>query len=112
VDDICSKDNGFLKARGLPFDCTLQEIKDFFKGFELSGDGIYRSYFRDRPDGQCYAVFKDAKIAGEASKALNNKYLGKRYLEIFDVDYDEFTGFLFKNKFNMINDIKIEFDEE
>ena len=37
IDDICSKDMGYLRIRGLPFDCTLKDIASFFDDYELSG---------------------------------------------------------------------------
>lgn len=66
ISEIASKDNGFMKVRGLPFDSTLEDIQGFFADFELFDFGVYRSYYRDRPDGQCWVVFKDEKTAEEA----------------------------------------------
>ncbi len=51
VGTIADKDNGFVKARGLPFDCTLKDVANFFEGYDMEGAGVYRSYYRDRPDG-------------------------------------------------------------
>lgn len=98
ANDLADESNGFVKARGLPFDSTLEDIAAFFDGYKLAEDiGIFRSYYRDRPDGQCFAVFKDEKIAADAVKELNNKHLGKRYLELFEISHSDFLNFLFKH---------------
>lgn len=99
--------NGFVKARGLPFDSTLEEIEEFFDGFEVVPGGVWRSYYRDRPDGQCFVVFKDGVVANEAVKLLNQKHLGKRYLELFVITVKDFQNFLWKNKSNLINDVTV-----
>jgi len=57
LTDIATEENGVVKARGLPYDSTFDQIKEFFKEFKLHKDGVYRQYFRDRPDGQCFVVF-------------------------------------------------------
>jgi len=69
--DCANESNGFVKARGLPFDSTLEQIAEFFAGFEIMHGGVWRSYYRDRPDGQCFVVFKDEATAMAAVEKLN-----------------------------------------
>ena len=60
IKDIATKDNGFLKVKGLPYKAGFNEIKEFFKEFEVVNNGIYRAYQRDRPSGECFVIMKDS----------------------------------------------------
>jgi len=108
---VANTQNGFLKARGLPFDTTLEKIQDWFEGFGIVQDGVWRAYYRDRPDGQCFVVFKDANEAQAAFNALDRKEMGTRYIELFTITLNDFQLFLYKNRKNLINDIDVKFDE-
>ena len=35
ISDIVNEKNGIIRGRGLPFDCSFDDIKNFFKGFKL-----------------------------------------------------------------------------
>ncbi|CAL8467151.1 g6687 [Coccomyxa elongata] len=75
--------SSLTKIRGLPYDATEEEIKEFFQGFETSLIHICR---RDgRATGEAYVEFKSAAIAEEASKVRNQQVLRHRYLEIFEI---------------------------
>ena len=44
---------GVLKMRGLPFQTTVENIRDFFRGFGVAANGIFITTGADgRPTGQ------------------------------------------------------------
>ncbi|CAB3993495.1 heterogeneous nuclear ribonucleo H3-like isoform X2, partial [Paramuricea clavata] len=76
-----------VRARGLPWSATKEDIAQFFSGCEIQGgvqDGIYFTFSRDgRPSGECFVEFT---TIDDFNRALtrNNEHMGKRYVEVFE----------------------------
>ncbi|CAA9987137.1 RNA-binding protein, putative [Plasmodium knowlesi strain H] len=78
-----------LKLRGLPFDVGEEEIKSFFKNFQLAKVGYPIHIIRgvkNKPTGQAHVYFDDEEEARKACETLNRKFLRNRYIEIY-TDY-------------------------
>lgn len=77
-------DQGCLRLRGLPFECTKSDIADFFSGLEIIPNGItiVEDPFNGRATGEAYVQFVDKNSADEALKKHKEK-IGHRYIEIF-----------------------------
>ncbi|CRG97256.1 RNA-binding protein, putative [Plasmodium gallinaceum] len=78
-----------LKLRGLPFDASEEEIRNFFKNFQLSKQGYPIHIIKgakNKPTGHAYVYFDDEEEARNACKTLNRKFLRDRYVEIY-IDY-------------------------
>ncbi|WIA39493.1 hypothetical protein OEZ86_005591 [Tetradesmus obliquus] len=69
-----------LRLRGLPFNATHSDIVQFFEGFNVRDVLITRTY--GKANGQAYVAI-DAAQAPKAFAELNNKFMGKRYVEVF-----------------------------
>ncbi|CAD2111994.1 RNA-binding protein, putative [Plasmodium vinckei] len=78
-----------IKLRGLPFDVSEDEIKNFFSAFKLSNQKnpihIIKG-IKDKPTGHAYVYFDDSEEARNACQHLNRKFLRNRYIEIY-IDY-------------------------
>ncbi|XP_070507751.1 heterogeneous nuclear ribonucleoprotein H2 [Chironomus tepperi] len=75
----------FIKLRGLPFSCKLEEIEQFFEGLEIRNGktGIYIVYdSHGRMTGECFVQFRTSDDAENALKR-NREKIGHRYIEIF-----------------------------
>ncbi|CRG99104.1 RNA-binding protein, putative [Plasmodium relictum] len=78
-----------LKLRGLPFNASEEEIKNFFKNFQLSKKNYPIHIIKgvkNKPTGHAYVYFDDEEEARNACKTLNRKFLRDRYVEIY-IDY-------------------------
>ncbi|XP_028399699.1 heterogeneous nuclear ribonucleoprotein H-like isoform X2 [Dendronephthya gigantea] len=75
-----------VRARGLPWSATKDDIQQFFSGCEIEGgaqDGIHFTFSRDgRPSGECFVEFATIE---DFNRALtrDNEHMGKRYVEVF-----------------------------
>jgi len=73
-----------IKARGLPWSATAQEVQKFFHDCNVVGEenGVHFTVNKDgRPSGEC---FVELASQTDMDKALehNNEHMGKRYIEI------------------------------
>ncbi|KAI6175093.1 hypothetical protein M3Y97_00994100 [Aphelenchoides bicaudatus] len=86
-------EQGTVRVRGLPFVCNTDDIKNFFKE-----QNVVEIVFGKEPGefgrstGEAYIRFESKTDAEQALK-LNGQYLGRRYLEIYNVDGDAFETF-------------------
>ncbi|KAM6440955.1 G-rich sequence factor 1 [Liasis olivaceus] len=76
-----------IRAQGLPYDCTEQDVLNFFSGCKV----------RNGVEGIHFLLYRDGKRRGDAVveleseqdvlNALNKhrKYLGQRYVEVFEI---------------------------
>lgn len=71
-----------LRLRGLPFAACEDDIREFFKGFELSS--VFLCKRNGRATGEAYVQLASSSGAGEAMKSLNRQNMGHRYIEIFE----------------------------
>lgn len=79
-----------VRMRGLPFNCTEQQIKDFFsaEGGEKNGgivdQGILFVTRHDgRPSGDAFVLFAEEALGKKAIVAKNKQRIGTRYIELF-----------------------------
>lgn len=75
----------FVKLRGLPFSCKLEDIEQFFSGLEIRNGktGIYIVYdSHGRMTGEGYVQFRSSDDAENALKR-NREKIGHRYIELF-----------------------------
>ncbi|KAF6259340.1 hypothetical protein COO60DRAFT_1015207 [Scenedesmus sp. NREL 46B-D3] len=70
------------RLRGLPYTASDDDICSFFCNFTL--DEVYICRRDGRATGEAYVMFTDAAQAGSAMEKCNKKYLGSRYIEIFE----------------------------
>lgn len=79
-----------LRLRGLPFSVTVQDVLTFFAQYNVA-DTIHEApnsakllpKANGRPSGQAVVQMRSRKDAEVAQKALNHKYVGGRYIEVF-----------------------------
>nr|BAN20945.1 heterogeneous nuclear ribonucleoprotein F [Riptortus pedestris] len=78
-----SRDDACVRLRGLPFDCTIDEIIQFFSGLEIVGNGIILATDNSgRTTGEAYVQFVNKETAEQALLKHKEK-IGHRYIEIF-----------------------------
>ncbi|XP_063776189.1 G-rich sequence factor 1 isoform X2 [Pseudophryne corroboree] len=76
-----------VRARGLPWSCTAEDVLNFFSGCNIRNgeDGVHFMFNRDgKPRGD--AVI-ELETADDLAKALeqHKRYLGQRYVEVFEM---------------------------
>ncbi|XP_075058598.1 G-rich sequence factor 1 isoform X2 [Mixophyes fleayi] len=76
-----------VRARGLPWSCTAEDVVNFFSGCNIRNgeDGVHFMFNRDgKPRGD--AVI-ELESADDLAKALeqHKRYLGQRYVEVFEM---------------------------
>ncbi|XP_055700407.1 heterogeneous nuclear ribonucleoprotein F isoform X5 [Phlebotomus papatasi] len=94
-----TSETNIIKLRGLPWNVTVKEIKEFLKDVEFvnGDDGIHlvTSPRDGRPNGEAFvecASEKDFNLAFE----YNKNVMGHRYIEIFAARPDEFETIMRK----------------
>eukprot|EP00882_Tetradesmus_deserticola_P011354 GHRQ01012012.1.p1 GENE.GHRQ01012012.1~~GHRQ01012012.1.p1 ORF type:complete len:212 (+),score=57.69 GHRQ01012012.1:43-678(+) len=70
------------RLRGLPYSASEDEIGGFFSDFTV--DEVYICRRNGRATGEAYVMFTDAAQADSAMEKCNKKYLGSRYIEMFE----------------------------
>ena len=73
-----------LKMRGLPYQVTVRDIRDFFADFRVSNSDIIIDMSNGRPTGYALVFFESDTEAGRAKETLNKKFLGNsnRYVDL------------------------------
>ncbi|TEA37451.1 hypothetical protein DBR06_SOUSAS14210037 [Sousa chinensis] len=75
--------DGFVRLRGLPCECSKEEIVQFFSGLEIVPNGITLPVdFQGRSMGEAFVQFASQEIAEKALKKHKER-IGHRYIEIF-----------------------------
>lgn len=78
-----------VRLRGLPFECSKEEIAHFFAGLEIVRNGITLPVdFQGRSTGEAYVQFATEDIA-EKAMAKHKEKIGHRYIEIFKSSLQE-----------------------
>ncbi|CAE7233825.1 Esrp2 [Symbiodinium sp. CCMP2592] len=79
-----------LRLRGLPFSVTVQDVLAFFAQHDVAdlihdepGSALLLPKANGRPSGQAVVQMRSRKDAETAQKALNHKWVGNRYIEVF-----------------------------
>ncbi|XP_018409058.1 PREDICTED: G-rich sequence factor 1 [Nanorana parkeri] len=80
-----------VRARGLPWSCTAEDVLNFFSECNVSNgtDGVHFIFNRDgKPRGDAIIEFETAE---DLSKALeqHKKYMGQRYVEVFEMSHKD-----------------------
>lgn len=71
-----------LKLRGLPFSADVNQIREFFKDFEVQDENIIIDCADGRPTGYAMVILKSDDDAAQAKKDLNKKCIGNRYVDL------------------------------
>ncbi|XP_040273875.1 G-rich sequence factor 1 isoform X2 [Bufo bufo] len=85
-----------VRARGLPWSCTAEDVLSFFSGCNVRNgiDGVHFIFNRDgKPRGDAVIEFE---TADDLVKALeqHKKYLGQRYVEVFEMSQKDAESLL------------------
>jgi len=76
--------SGILKARGLPFNTSTQEICAFFNTTPIGPDNVHIVTAMDgRATGEAFIEFSSESEARQAMMDRNKERLGHRYVELF-----------------------------
>jgi heterogeneous nuclear ribonucleoprotein F/H len=68
-----------VKMRGLPYNATQSDISVFFRGFDITPNGIHIVMNRDgRPTGEAYAELSTESQVDAAIKTKNREKIGQR----------------------------------
>ena len=79
-------DRKVVKARGLPYSATTEEVVTFFSPCTVVGgeDGVHLTTNGDgRPSGECFVELEGEEDLAEALKK-DHCNMGKRYVEVFE----------------------------
>lgn len=81
-DNIIKEGAGIVRIKGLPYNCTEEDIRKFFKGLSIVNGGIKRAVLGGKPGGECFVIFSNKD---DAHKALNwhTEKMGKKFIEVF-----------------------------
>ncbi|XP_013857300.1 heterogeneous nuclear ribonucleoprotein H3 [Austrofundulus limnaeus] len=80
-----------VRIRGLPWNCTQEEVASFFSDCEIVGnvDGVCLTYSKDgRSTGEAFIELKTSEDYKNAL-AKDRKYMGHRYVEVFKSKHSE-----------------------
>ncbi|XP_066430210.1 G-rich sequence factor 1-like isoform X2 [Eleutherodactylus coqui] len=85
-----------VRARGLPWSCTAEDVLNFFSGCNVrnGADGVHFIFNRDgKPRGDAVIEFE---TSDDLVKALeqHKKYLGQRYVEVFEMSHKDAESLL------------------
>lgn len=90
--DIDPALDGYVRLRGLPFDCTKADIHEFFRGLSIARDGVVLPVdHQGRSSGEAYVQFTSRETADKAMGKHKEK-IGHRYIEIFKSSPHEFLA--------------------
>jgi len=87
---------GIVKMRGLPYSCTEEDIREFFRGYNIIEDGVKRAVIAGRPSGECFVIF-ETKEDAHGALSLNMEKIGNRFIELFSANIRELEIFLYHN---------------
>lgn len=93
---------GFVRIRGLPYNCKKDDLIDFFKGLIVEEVVLGKEPgVEGRPTGEGFVKFASTDDADRALQ-LNGQHLGTRYLEIFKTDGSSFEMFKERSRMNIV----------
>uniref|UniRef100_A0A3B1K886 G-rich RNA sequence binding factor 1 n=1 Tax=Astyanax mexicanus TaxID=7994 RepID=A0A3B1K886_ASTMX len=90
--DRSHSEDGVVCLRGLPFNCSEEDVLEFFSGLDVVKNGVtFVLDNRGRKSGNAYVQFANQETAIEALQR-DKGYIGKRYIEVFlskrsDIEY-------------------------
>ena len=80
-DESSEPDTPVLRLRGLPWDATEEQLREFFVGLNVV-DVMWTFTHRNRPSGEAFVTLSSVSEAVHGLK-LHKHVLGKRYIEVF-----------------------------
>jgi len=82
-------DDGCVRLRGLPYECSKEEIANFFSGLEVVPNGITIPLDgQGRSSGEAYVQFVSKEVAEQALEK-NKEKIQHRWIEIFRSSLNE-----------------------
>mmetsp|Transcript_98307 Transcript_98307/g.262718 ORF Transcript_98307/g.262718 Transcript_98307/m.262718 type:complete len:387 (-) Transcript_98307:24-1184(-) len=80
--------DGVVRMRGLPFDCTPQQVVEFFAGFSITEHNVTLGIvadgkFQGQASGEGWVQFPSQELAAAALHSKNKQMIGGRYVELF-----------------------------
>ena len=75
-----------VRLEGLSYDTSLQDLVEFFRGYNVGADNI-RIQCRDdgSPSGKAFVTLMNDKLAQNSVQDLNKRYIHGRYVDLFIV---------------------------
>ncbi|XP_071958690.1 epithelial splicing regulatory protein 1-like [Antedon mediterranea] len=98
----CARD--CIRMRGLPFTATVEDIMRFLGEFQhfIKPQGVHMVYnMQGKPNGEAFIQMVSAEKAYISASMCHMKYIGDRYIEVFQCSADEMNYMLWggvKNK--------------
>ena len=90
-----AQEHHIIRVRGLPFSCNESDVTEFFGKCNIQA--IHFTKNREgRPSGDAYIEMASLRDVKEGLKN-DKKYMGSRYLEVFEARYSEMEWMLNKN---------------
>ncbi|XP_022089202.1 heterogeneous nuclear ribonucleoprotein H3-like isoform X2 [Acanthaster planci] len=88
-----------IRMRGIPYECSKEEVMQFFNGLEIVANGITLPTDQEgKCTGDAFVQFASKELAEKALQKHMHK-LGHRYVEIFHSSMDEIRRVVNANKF-------------
>ncbi|KAI7812926.1 G-rich sequence factor 1 [Triplophysa rosa] len=87
TEETQTKEVFVIRAKGLPWSCTSEDIMSFFSDCRIRGgvQGIHIIHNRNgRPTGQAFIELEHEEDVGKALDQ-HKQYLGQRYIEVYEV---------------------------
>lgn len=84
LSDYVTQENRLkaLKLRGLPFQVTVPEIRNFFGDFRVADRDIIIDMTNGRPTGYALVFLESEEEAERAKLQLNKQHIGSRYVDL------------------------------
>ncbi|KAJ4460796.1 putative Epithelial splicing regulatory protein 2 [Paratrimastix pyriformis] len=92
ADQPRSETGGVVRLRGLPFQASEQDIREFFHDLQVAQNGVQIALNREgRPSGDAYVQFATEE---DAKKALeyDRRSMGRRYIEVFSATFADMNS--------------------
>jgi len=86
-----------LRARGLPFSATKEQVLEFFNGYGVTGRVHLKQDFSGRPSGEVFVEFASNDEAIRAFHDRNFQMMGNRYVELMGATDKDVQTYLDNN---------------
>lgn len=82
-------EDGVVRIRGFPFNCSEEDIREFFSGLDVVKDGVtFVLNHKGRKTSSAYVQFASQEMANEALQR-DRDFIGSRYIEVFPSNKSE-----------------------
>ncbi|CAK9029147.1 unnamed protein product [Durusdinium trenchii] len=86
-----------LRARGLPFSATKEQVEEFFAGYGMTGRFHNKLDYMGRPSGEVFVEFFNNDEAVRAFNDRNFQMMGNRYVELLGASDKDVQMYLDNN---------------